>query len=51
MFKEIKHRWCNCPDELEEAQNWKARDSDYFFDTFFWPDVDSQLWEPNFGYY
>jgi hypothetical protein len=51
MLKEIKHRWCYCPEELEGALNWKAYDSDYFIQNNFWPDVDSDLWEPNFGYY
>jgi hypothetical protein len=51
MLKEIKHRWCNCPDELEGALNWKAYDSDYFIDNHYWPEVESDLWEPNFGYY
>ena len=51
MLKEIKHQWCNCPDELEGALNWKACDSDYFLDNIFWPDVDTNLWEPNQGYY
>ena len=51
LLKEIKHRWCYCPEELEGALNWKAYDSDYFIHNNFWPDVDSELWEPNFGYY
>ena len=51
MLKEIKHRWCNCPDELEGALNQKAYDSDYFIDNHYWPEVESDLWEPNFGYY
>jgi hypothetical protein len=51
LLKEIKHRWCYCPEELEGALNWKAYDSDYFIHNHFWPDVDSNLWEPNFGYY
>jgi hypothetical protein len=51
MLKEIKHRWCYCPYELEGALNWKAFDSDYFIDNHFWPELDSDLWEPNFGYY
>ena len=46
MLKDIKHRWCNCPDELEGALNCKAYDSDYFIDK-----VEGDLWEPNFGYY
>ena len=50
MLKEIKHRWCNCPDEIEGALNWKAYDSDYVFDKICWLDVDSNLWEPNFCY-
>ena len=51
MLKEIKHQWCNCPDELEGALIWKAYDSDYFIHNNFWPDVDSDLREPNIGYY
>jgi hypothetical protein len=51
ILKEIKHRWCYCPYELEGALNWKAYDSDYFIDNHFWPELESDLWEPNFGYY
>jgi hypothetical protein len=51
MLKEIKHRWCNCPDELEGAMTGKAYDSDNFIDNIFWPEVEINLWEPNFGYY
>jgi hypothetical protein len=51
MLKEIKHRWSNCHDELEGALNWKAYNSDYFSDKSVWQDVDSSLWEPNYGYY
>ena len=51
MLKEIKHQWCNGPDELEGALNWKAYDSDYFINNHYWPDVNSDLWEPNFGFY
>ncbi len=51
MLKEIKHRWCNYPDEHEGALNYKAYDSDYFIDNFFWPEEESNLWEPNFGFY
>ena len=40
-----------CPNELEGALNQKAYDSDYFSDTIFLPDKDSNLWEPNCGYY
>ena len=51
MLKEIKHRWCNFLDELEGALNQKAYDSEYFIDTHYWPEVEIDLWEPNFGYY
>ena len=50
VLKKIKHRWCNCPDELEDVLNFKAYDSDYYSDSSFWPDVDINLWEPNNGY-
>ena len=51
ILQEIKYNWCNCPNRFEGALNWKAYDSDYFLTNCFWPDVDSDLWEPNLGYY
>ena len=51
LVMQIKKDWCNCPEGFENALNWKAYDSEYFFREFFWPHKDNDLWEPSLGSY